>query len=249
MATFGPLADMRHANVPSRPPNFPGARLIIQQRCLGTLAHELGNITSPVSLVADVLEAGSTSPAASHTLRLSSAALARATTVCRLLRGNLDHGALSPSTIADSRAWWDLCAPYVADMLPDGVRAEGTVCAVALTMSQYEALVWATVAIARFAAITRPTMTNLCVSGTVEGAAPSQFVLHLQADGVRSAVMPRGAQPLLKLATWEMRRSGGRMRVSDTDGALDCRITLPLSIAAAVAGGCADRTAPSNLLA
>lgn len=211
------------------PPNFTGARLLLQQRCLGTLAHELGNIASPVALVADVLADGRTAPAAAAaTLRLVATSLARATTLCRLLRGNLDAGAFAPSTIADTSAWWNLCAPYAEDMLPDGVRADGEMIAVTLPLAQYQALVWATVSFARFAAVTRPTLKSLRVNGSAERAAGSSFVLRMQANAARTTVLPSGVKQLLLLAGWETRRVGGHFMVSDTDAELEWNVTLPL---------------------
>jgi len=221
---------MRNERDASGPPDFTAARLLIQQRCLGTLAHELGNITSPVALVADVLGVGQTAPiaAAASTLRLVAASLARVTTLCRLLHGNSDQNVLAPSTIPDAGAWWNLSAPYAEDMLPDGARADGEVEAVTLPIAQYAALLWTAVSIARFAAITRPTMTRLRLTGTTASAAGSRFVLRIQADAACSSVVPRGARQLVALASWETRRVGGRLVVSDTAASLECRVTLPL---------------------
>jgi len=223
---------MRIETEAPRPTNFTGARLFIQQRCLGTLAHELGNIASPVALVADVLADGRTAPtAAAGTLRLVATSLARATTLCRLLRGTVHDGAFTPSTISDTSAWWSLCAPYAEDMLPDGARADGTMITVTLPLAQYQALIWATVSFARVAAITRPTLKSLRVDGSTERATGATFVLRMQANAARTEVPPIGVKQLLLLAGWETRRAGGHMTMSDTDAGLECRITLPLPIA------------------
>lgn len=221
---------MRNRDESSQPRNFAGARHLLQQRCLDALAHELGNIASPVALVAEVLDSGlTTSPtAAAKTLRLTAQALARATTLCRLLRGSFESGALSPVTISDVKAWWTLCAPYVEEMLPDAAHADGDVPAVTLAMPQYQALLWACISIARYAAITRPSMTRLRVTGVVDDVTGAGFVLQVAAAAARGPSVPRGAGQLLKLATSETRRVGGRMLVSDMPDALDCRVMLPM---------------------
>jgi len=224
---------MRNRDESSEPPNFTGARHLLQQRCLGTLAHELGNIASPVALVAEVLGAGRRAPAdaAANTLRLTSAALARATTLCRLLRGTFEQGTLSPVTISDARAWWTLCAPYAEEMLPDAAHADGDVMAVTLAMAQYQALLWSSIAIARYAALTRPAMTTLRVTGALNDMSGAGFVLQVGAAGERRPIVARGTGQLLKLAASESRRVGGRMLVSDMPDSLECRVMLPLTSA------------------
>jgi len=223
---------MRNRDESSQPRNLTGARHLLQQRCLGTLAHELGNIASPVALVAEVLGSGQTAPAgaAANTLRLTSEALARATTLCRLLRGSFAHGALSPVTINDAKAWWTLCAPYAEEMLPDAAHAVGDVMAVTLAMTQYQALLWACISIARYAAITRPSMMTLRVTGAFDDLTRAGFVLTLGAAAERGPIVPRGTGQLLKLAVSETRRVGGRMLVSDVPDSLECRVILPLTV-------------------
>jgi len=224
---------MRNRDESSQPRNFTGARHLLQQRCLGTLAHELGNIASPVAMVAEVLVSGQTAlaGAAANTLRLTSAALARATTLCRLLRGTFELGALSPVTISDANAWWTLCAPYVEEMLPDVAHADGDVMALTLAMAQYQALLWSCIAIARYAAITRPSMTTLRVTGALDHVTRAGFVLQVGAAAERSPIVPRGTGQLLRLAASESRRVGGRMRVRDMPDSLECRVVLPLTSA------------------
>jgi len=222
---------MRNRDESSQPRNFTGARHLLQQRCLGTLAHELGNIASPVALVAEILGSGQTAltSAAANTLRLTAAALARATTLCRLLRDTFEHGALSPVTISDAKAWWILCAPYVEDMLPDAAHADGDVMAVTLSMTQYQALLWTCISVARYAAITRPSMMTLRVTGALADRTGAGFVLHVGAAAERGPISPRGTGQLLKLAASETRRVGGRMLVSDLPDSLECRVLLPLT--------------------
>ncbi len=224
---------MRNRDESSQPRNFTGARHLLQQRCIDTLAHELGNIASPVALVAEVLGSGQTAltGAAANTLRLTSAALARATTLCRLLRGTFEQGALSPVTISDARAWWILCAPYVEDMLPDAAHADGDVMAVTLAMTQYQALLWTCISVARYAAVTRPSMMTLRVTGALNDLTGAGFVLQVGASAERGPIVPRGTGQLLKLAASETRRVGGRMLVSDMPDSLECRVVLPLAVA------------------
>lgn len=227
MATFGPSTHDALAST-TRPANFIGSRLLLQQRCYGTLAHELGNITSPVALLADVVEAGRATqlPSAASTLRLIATSLSRATTICRMLRGDTDAGALSPLTMPDASAWWTLCAPFTSDMLPASASVRADIAPVSLTMAQYEALVWATIAIARFTADTRPSITSLVVAGAAD-AKRSAFALHISTDTPRRGIVHSKTRQLLMLASWEVRRVGGRMLVADTDAGFESRITLP----------------------
>ncbi len=219
---------------------YANARFLIQQRALGTLAHELGNLTSPVALIADVVEHGNAGHAASAagTLRLVATSLARATTICRLLRGNAAAGSLAPTTIPDTAAWWSLCTPFAADMLPDSTRLNGTVQKVALAMDQYESLVWATLACAGFLTLTRPTLAGLRVTGDV--GTNGAFMLRLGTAAPRLTTTEPGTRQLLSLASWEVRRVGGRVRVSDGE-AFECRITLPPT-----AGGALSSAAPAR---
>jgi len=224
---------MRNRDESSQPRKLTGARHLLQQRCLDTLAHELGNIASPVALVAEVLGSGQTAPAAAaaRTLRLTSDALARATTLCRLLRGTFEQGVLSPVTISNAKAWWTLCAPYAEEMLPAAAHANGDVMSVTLTMTQYQALLWTCISIARYAAITRPSMMTLRVTGALDDLTGTRFVLQVGAAAERGPIVPRGTGQLLTLAASETRRVGGRMLVSDVPDSLECRVILPLAVA------------------
>jgi len=224
---------MRNRDESSQPRNCTGARHLLQQRCLDTLAHELGNIASPVALVAEVLGSGQAAltGTAANTLRLTSAALARATTLCRLLRNTFEQGALSPVTISDANAWWILCAPYVEDMLPDAAQADGDVKAVMLAMTQYQALLWTCISVTRYAAVTRPSMMTLRVTGALDELTGADFVLQVLAAAERGPIVPRGTRQLLRLAASETRRVGGRLLVSDLPDALEFRVILPLAVA------------------
>ena len=228
MATFSPRPHDALATDAPRQPSFTGARLRLQQRCYGTLAHELGNISSPIALIADVIESGRLTQGASAagTLRLVATSLARATTVCRLLRGSTAPGALSPETIADTTAWWTLCAPFAEDMLPDGAAIDASVARAVLPMAQYEALIWATVAIARYACESRPAMRTLVLEAK-SGECGAGFETRMSVAAPRTAEMHSKTRQLLMLASWEVRRAGGRLTTADTDVRLDCRVMLP----------------------
>ncbi len=208
MATFGPPAPDAD---PVAAPAFATARLLILQRALATLTHELGNMTSPVALVADALTVGATpaqQASVAGTLRLVANSLRDSTAVCRILRGNLAPGALSPATFTDTSHWWSLCQPFVADMLPDMARVHANVAATTLDTARYDALTWSAVAAALLTATTRAPLTNLTVTGTADDARP-----HLAAEDARPAA-----------------DAGGALQVVNTASRLDLRITIaPIS--------------------
>lgn len=228
MATFDPASGDALASDSQRLATFPGARLHLQQRCFATLAHELGNASSPVALIADVVAAGRSVQAApaAGTLRSVSVALARLSTVCRLLRGNADSGTLAPGSQSDASAWWSLCAPFVEDMLPTGASINACITPAALQPHQCEALFWAALAIARYAGNTRPAMLSLVVTGETSHRG-DVFELRITADTERQAVVPRTTRQLLSIAAWEARQLAGRLHTLDTPAQLACRVTIP----------------------
>lgn len=228
MATFGPSSGDALASDSQRLATFPTARLHLQQRCFATLAHELGNVTSPVALIADVVDAGRPAQAApaARTLRSVAEALVQVSSVCRLLRGEAGPGTLAPGTISDTSAWWSLCAPFVEDMLPTGASVKASITPVALQMYQYEALLWAALAIARYAGNTRPAMLSLVVTAEMSHRS-DVYEVRITADSERQAVVPRTTRQLLSIAAWEARQLGGRLRTRETAALLACHVIVP----------------------
>ena len=228
MATFGPASGDALASESQRLANFRGARLHLQQRCFSTLIHEIGNVTNPVALIADVVAAGRPAQAAPAAAALQSVGvtLARLSTVCRLLRGEANPGTLAPGTISDASAWWSMCAPFVEDMLPTGASINACITPAALQLHQYHALFWAALAIARYAGNTRPAMLSLVVTGKMKYHS-DVFELRISADTERQAVVPRTTRQLLSIAAWEARLLAGRLRTLDTAAQLACRVTIP----------------------
>jgi hypothetical protein len=158
-------------------------------------------------------------------LRLVATSLAQATTLCRLLRGHVDSGALSPATIPDTTAWWSLCGPLATDILPDRATVTASVVATALATHQTEALLWATVAIIRWIGVSRPTMNELIISSDISHR--RSFVLRVGTNAPRVTAGDATTRQLRALASWEMRRVGGRLVVSGTDETVHCRLTMP----------------------
>lgn len=232
MATFGParLDDTGAAQV--APPAFTAARLLILQRVLATLTHELGNLTSPVSLIADAI-AASPSPKqqtnAVGTLRVVADSLRHTTAICRLLRGKEAASSLAPPMFTDTAHCWRLLQPYVADMLHHTTRLHGRVAAVPIAAGQYEPFVWATMAAALFASTTRPSSTDLTVTGTADGPDGSTLIVQFATDAPRSTPVARLARELKRLTEWEAARAGGGVQITSSSSRLVTRITIPPS--------------------
>lgn len=229
MATFGPPSRDGDRDATAVTPAFAPARLLVLQRALATLTHELGNMTSPVALVADAIAVG---PAPTQhvpiagTLRMIADSLRDTTAICRILRGNLAPGALSPTTFTDAAHWWTLCRPFVADMVPGTTRVHGQVAAHPLSAAQYEPLVWVALSAALFAATTRPGLTELSITGTPSGQARPSFVLALATETERSTPTPPLAREIRRMMAWEVERAGGSVSVTNTASRLEVRITI-----------------------
>ena len=236
MATFGPPTlppspDDAGA-VHDAPPIFATARLLVLQHALATLTHALGNLTSPVSLVADALAASPTSTqqaSAAATLRIVANSLRHATSICRMLRGSRAAGSLAPAAFSDTAHWWTLIRPFVADMLPDATRLDGRVAVVPLAAAQYEPLIWATLASTLFARTTRPTSADLTVTGEADGHDGRTLVIQFATTAPRSIPVPRLARELKQLAVWEAARAGGRVRMTSSTSRLVTCISIPPS--------------------
>lgn len=236
MATFGPpllppLPDDAGA-AQGAYPAFAAARWLILQHALATVTHALGNLTSPVSLVADALAASPTSTqqaSAAGTLRTIAGSLRHATAMCRMLRGTGASGTLAPAAFTDTTHWWTLMQPFVADMLPDTTRLDGRVAAVPLAAAQYEPLVWTTLACALFARTTRPASADLTVTGEADAHDGRTLIVQFASTAPRSMPAPRIARELKQLAVWEATRAGGSVRMTSSASRLVTRISIPPS--------------------
>ena len=230
MASINPPSpDDASAERPATPA-VSAARLRIMQRSLATITHELGNLTSPVALVADAIGASPTAAqqaGAAATLQLVAESLRSTTTICRMLRGNMVPGALSPTTFTDAAHWWSLFRPFVADMLPGTTRIEGSFAPLPLAPTQYEPLVWATMAAAMLAATTRPALSTLTVSGEAAADDEPALVVRLLTRAPRATPIPPIAREFRQLAEWEAARVGGRVSITNMSSRLEIRITMP----------------------
>lgn len=232
MATFGPARLDETGAAQVAPPAFAAARLLILQRVLATLTHELGNMTSPVSLIADAISANPSQKqqtSAAGTLRVVADSLRHTTAICRLLRGKEAASSFAPTTFTDTAHCWRLLQPYIADMLHHTTRLHGEMAVVPIAAGQYEPVVWATMAAALFANATRPTSTDLTVTGTANGPDGSTLIVQLETHAPRSTPVPRLARELKRLAGWEAARAGGGVQMASFASRLVTRITIPPS--------------------
>jgi len=207
------------------------ARTELLRLLLGAIAHELGNLTGPIALVASTLEAdfppGHISTAAG-TLRLVAAGMRDLTLVTRMLRGGGADERLSPAADRQLDRWWTAFRPLIVELLPGGCTIDAAPPPVAVPAPTLQALTWIVAALARGAGISCPGARQLILS--IERDA-SEDTLHVTLTIPGDATL-RGttdAAPWLRLARVEARHCGGTIAVRRHAAGIAWRVDLKTS--------------------
>lgn len=234
MATIDTQPAMAAAPTGRSALTFAVERFHIHQRCLGTLAHELGNIASPIALVADVLHGDSPEQqrvAAVRTLRLVAATLGNLTSLTRIIRGGLDAQALAPRVMSDLAAWWAVFRPFAESMLPHQLRIEGLPDSAPLSTHMVESLAWCVPAVVAHLHEQRPAAKRLQFSARTD-ARSGLLQLELVALSGRVTDVPRSGCRWMALARFEASRVGGSIRMVSTASRLGCKLQMPTHVPA-----------------
>lgn len=215
------------ADEPGR--DFLQERMQIHQRCLGVLAHQLGNAASPIAMVADVLQLDSQlarRDAAVATLRRIALMLAQLTAVTRSLRGAPSPGHLVPRGVGSLTEWWTLYRPFAESMLPDSVRLEASLGPSAMSPGLADALTWLLPVGVAHVFTARPATAAITVSSR---SVPETDTVRLEIEATGAAAVADTAAPgfrWLAFARVLVHQSGGELLDSET--AVSSRVVLQL---------------------
>jgi len=202
----------------------------MQRLAFGALAHELGNVTCPVALMAQVLErdlGAAQLRSASSTLARASGALQVLTAISRALRGSQDEDVLRMTPLSLPQ-WWQAFSPFVTEVIPTSCRISPDVVAAVASPQRLDAITTALPPLAR--AMTRmcPAATTLVILLTGPLAEPestlSRVVMRLEADSV--PLREADAQRWMGLARAEARRADGSITTRRTRGSLQCILSF-----------------------
>jgi len=211
----------------------------MQRLAFGALAHELGNVTCPVALIAQVLErdlAAAQLRSASSTLARASGALQVLTAISRALRGSQDQD-VTRMTPLPLPLWWQAFSPFIAEVIPTSCGISPDVVAAGASPQRLDAITTAVPPLARAMTCMSPAASSLAISltgpvGDTESTL-THVVMRLSAD----SILPRaaGARRWLGLARFEAQRAGGAITTRRVRGSLECVLSFaePLATRAA----------------
>jgi len=216
----------------------------MQRLAFGALAHELGNVTSPIALISQVLERDVAAPhlrATSSTLGRVADALQVLTAISRAFHGSRDHGSLRRNTLS-LPLWWQTFSAFVDVMIPASCRISADVLATAASPQRLDAITTTVPPLARAMTRMNPAATSLAISltGPRADAASTltRVVLTLRIDGTPGR--DADAVRWMGLARFEARCAGGSITTRRSRGTLQC----VLSFDEATGGGA---TAPADV--
>ena len=190
-------------------------RLELLELLIGAIAHELGNLASPIGLIADSLGAATTAErreSLAGTLRLVASGMRALTTTARHLRGGSVEEQLAPAAPRALTEWWGHTAGMINDVVPDAVTITGAGVSGAVPPHVFAPLTIALPALCRAATLRCPAARTVHVrlaaaadAGTLTG--------DVWTETRRGHAATRDvATPWIQLAGAEVRAAGGAVR-------------------------------------
>ena len=189
-------------------------RTELLQLLVGAVAHELGNLTSPVGLVAATLD-GDLSPAqrtaASRILRQVAGGMRDLIAVARVIRGGVPSARFAPPQLRQLDRWWNVVRPLLLDLVPSGCAVECAAPSAPVSAATLEPLTWVVASLTRGAGIAQAQRRTIALALQPD---ETKGVLRvaMTIDGITGSSASTDVQPWLRLARAEVRRSGGHFR-------------------------------------
>lgn len=206
-------------------------RLELLQLMFGAVAHELGNLSSPIGLIADSMAAGLTDErrmALAGTLRLVATGMRDLTAATRQLRGHQADELLDSAAPRDLARWWPTMSGLVSDILPGSGGVSATVASVAVPSRALRHLTIAIPALIRGAGLQHHAARTLSLALQPDSTGDAlTCTLQLTAGSVGTR-LTRDARRWTALACVEFETAGGTLVHEANAGAHRWMGTMPL---------------------
>lgn len=197
----------------------------LQTTMLNTFAHELGNTSSPVALIAhSIILAPTTdrSVAVGRTLLSVASRLSQLVAIARVISGDSARRSVGAATSASH--WMSAFAPFIESVLPDRLLLTIDSDDIVMPGSLVATLSWSLVAAAKYVADSSPAATSLCLR-----------IRRTDDDHLCSEISAICDQPTFTSAARWLRAArsyagmaGGTVRVQRTQPIPSCLVRLPL---------------------
>ncbi|MCC7052142.1 MAG: hypothetical protein IT355_02675 [Gemmatimonadaceae bacterium] len=215
-----------HPAVPDLRRTCTSQRMELLLLWFGATAHELGNLASPLGLIASTL--GAVRPAADRAEDADAASAADArtaalagslhrvgagmhdlATAARHIRGLGAGDAFAPPAHRDLARWWASVAPLMHDVLPCAAVIDGQVSAGIVPATTLTTLTWLVPALVRATGLQHPDARRVTLRLQHDGSASVVAGSVTAAPCLPDRALRRAARRWIALADAELARAGG----------------------------------------